>query len=146
MVAMGHGIHFCLHCHWPLTPAEIKKGINFECPSCGSLLCFEFGPTEKLIRTAVILGVTFFCAWRHGWDGGFVIFLLGLYAWAGLFLYFFFVQPLLPGRLRLIAPPVTRRYLKMQPLSEHDYESRTYSLRPLDPTSTLPAHQTEQKP
>jgi hypothetical protein len=141
---MGHGIHFCPHCRWPLTPAEIKRGINFECPSCASLLCFELGPTEKFIRTAVILAVTFFYTWRHGWDGGFVIFFLGLYAWPGLFLYFFFVLPLLPGRLRLTALPVSDRYLKVQPLSEEAYESRTHSLRAMDITKT-PPEQTEQK-
>lgn len=142
---MGHGIYFCPHCRWPLTPAEIKRGINFECPSCGSLLCFEFGPTEKFIRAAVILAVTSFYAWRHGWDAGFVIFYLGFYSWAGLFVYFFLVQSLIPGRLRLIASPVSERYLKVQPLTEQAYESRTHSLRPMDLTRTPPPQQTEQK-
>jgi hypothetical protein len=145
MIAMGHGIHFCPHCRWPLTPAEIKRGINFECPSCGSLLCFDLGPAEKFIRPAIIVAVTFFYAWRHGWDGGFVIFLLGFYSWAGLFVYFFFIQLILPGRLRLITPPVSKRYLQVQPLSEQAYESRAHSLRAMDLTGTPPSEQTEQK-
>ena len=71
-------------------------------------------------------------AWRHGWDGGFVIFLLGFYAWIGLFIYLFFVLPLLPfGELQLVAPPVSKKYLNTKPLSEGEYESRSKSTRPM---------------
>jgi len=123
--------HFCPHCHCSLASSDLRKTLHFECRACHSLLTRTFEPSEKYIRQAVILGVMFFYALRHGWDGGFVIFLLAFYGWAGLFTYFVFVAPLLPLRVEFVAPPVSGPYLDVKPLAKMEYESRTKSLRPL---------------
>jgi len=128
---MRNQVVFCPNCNRPFTRVEVKRGINFECPSCRALLCFDMGATEKWARPIVMLLITLVYAWRHGWDGGFVIFLLGFYGCVGLFVYLFFVLPLLPGKLRMIAPPVSKDYLETKPLSEALYDVRVHSLRPL---------------
>jgi hypothetical protein len=110
----------------------MRRGIAFECPACHSTLRCVPGPREKYIRVIVILLVAFFYAWKHGWDGGFVIFLLGFYGWVGIFVYLFFVMPFLPfGKVELVALPVSKTYLNSKPLSEEEYESRGKSIRPL---------------
>jgi hypothetical protein len=76
--------------------------------------------------------VTLIYAWRHGWDKGFVIFLLAFYSFVGLFLYVFVVLPLIPiVGVELVASPVSQKYLNTKPLSEKDYKSRGNSIRPL---------------
>ena len=70
-------------------------------------------------------------AWRHGWDHGFVLFLVGFYGCVGQFLYFLLVVPLLPVELKLIAGPVSKAYLSVEPLSSEAYESRISSDKPL---------------
>ncbi|PYU17189.1 MAG: hypothetical protein DMG37_00605 [Acidobacteria bacterium] len=78
-----------------------------------------------------MLAVMLYYAWKHGWDGGFVIFLLGFYGCVGLFVYFVFLVPLLPLKIKVVALPVSRDYLAAKPLSEEEYESRSKSIRPM---------------
>ena len=89
---------------------------EFDCPECGSRLRVDFGRTEKYVRNAVMLGVTGLLAARHGWDSGFVIFLIGFYGCAGLLVYMLFVAPFLPpflpAKLIKVADPVSKAYLR----------------------------------
>ena len=78
-----------------------------------------------------MLAAILYYAWKHGWDHGFVIFLLGFYGLVGLVLYFIFVVPLLPLKLELVAGPISKSYLRARPLSDEEYESRVGSDKPL---------------
>lgn len=78
----------------------------------------------------VMVLVTLFFAWRHGWDKGFVIFLLGFYGFVALFVYLFVVLPFIPiVSVELVAPPISQKYLNPEPLSEQAYKSRGNSIR-----------------
>lgn len=132
VITMKALIRFCPHCHMFLTKAQLRRPVTFECPACHCTLRCAEGWTDRYACQVVMLLVTFFYAWKHGWDGGFVIFLFGFYAIVGLLVYLFFVEPFLPyGELQLVAPPVARTYLDAKPLSEKEYNSRGKSLRPL---------------
>jgi hypothetical protein len=129
---MSTGNYFCPYCRWPLTRAQVRREITFECPVCHSTLRCVLGRRQNYVRQIVMLLVTIAYAWRHGWDGGFVIFLLGFYACVGLFIYLFFALTLMPfGELQLVAPPVSKKYLNTKPLSEEESESRSKSIRPM---------------
>ena|SRR5271155_4668653 len=129
---MSAHFYFCPHCRWPLTRASLRREIAFECPACNATLRCPPGFWEKYSKPVVILLTIFFYAWKHGWDGGFVIFFLGFYAWIGIFGYIFFVMPLLPFREPvLVARPVSKSHLRVKPLSNEEYNSRFGSIRPL---------------
>ena len=132
MIAMKPLVRFCPHCHMFLTMAQLQRAVTFECPACHcTLRCME-GWAGRYARQIVVLLVIFFYTWKHGWDGGFVIFLFGFYAIVGLLVYVFFVEPFLPyGELQLVASPIAETYLNAKPLSEKEYNSRGKSLRPL---------------
>jgi hypothetical protein len=89
----------CPYCGALIERAEIKR-IEFDCPYCSSLVRMDFAPWEKHARLAVILGVTVLLTFRHGWDGGFVIFLAGFYGFLAVLLYFLFILPLIPVQLQ----------------------------------------------
>jgi hypothetical protein len=127
---MSNASLFCPSCNAPISAWDIKS-LNFECPSCHSFLSLDFPCGEKYLRIATLLGVTVWFAWRHGWDGGFVIFLLGFYGVPAMLAYFFLVLPLVPRKLRVVASPVSSKYLQLPPISPEEYERKKYSLRPL---------------
>ena len=128
---MRPGIKYCPFCHFPLTPAQMRKRINFDCPMCRSTLRCDFGTLDKYIRPTLILGVMIFYAWKHGWDHGFVLFLLGFYGCIGMIAYLFLVIPFLPFQLKLVAPPISKTYLNAKPLAENEYEAQSHSMHPL---------------
>jgi phage FluMu protein Com len=127
-------IQRCPYCGRQITLEEGQGKVQFECPLCRSTLSFVHGPMEKHVRQLVMLAVTIFYAWHHGWDGGFVIFYLGLYGCVGLFVYFVFVLPVLPVRLKLVARPISAEYLNVAPLSNRGYDELRKKRRPLDIT------------
>jgi hypothetical protein len=127
---MSNASLFCPACKAPISAEDIKS-LSFECPSCRSFLRSDFPSWEKYLRWATFLGVTLWFAWRHGWDGGFVIFLLGFYGVPAMLAYFFLVLPLVPQKLRAVASPVSSKYLQLRPISPKEYERTKYSLRPL---------------